>query len=161
MIVKAFHNHWFERPWSALSLASQVAPFDSLHSELERAFFAPESAFTHPCCTKAQVAPDFELLDEGPQLRISATLPGIAQDGLELKLTTDRLELRGERKLSVPEGYQLRHRERQSYAFERNYRLPVKVDPDKAEASLVNGVLNITLPKAESTKPRNITVRSS
>ncbi len=160
MIVKAFRNHWFESPWSALSLASQITPFDALRNELERTLFAPERVLANPYCTAAQAAPDFELIDDGPQLRLSASLPGVAQDGLDLKLTTDRLELRGERKLSVPEGYQARHRERQSYTFERTYRLPVKVDPDKAEASLANGVLNISLPKAEAAKPRSITVRS-
>lgn len=161
MIINAFSNHWFERPWTARSLASQVTPFNGHRSELERMFFTPDRALDNPCCTAAQAGPDFELKDEGPQLKLSATLPGIAQDGLDLKLTADRMEVRGERKLSIPDGYKPRHRERQSYAFERTYRLPVEVDPDKAEASLVNGVLTITLPKAEAAKPRSITVRAA
>jgi HSP20 family protein len=161
MIVKAFHNHWFERPWSALSWASQVASFDALRDELERSSFAPERVLDNTHCTAAQAAPDFQISDEGPELKLSASLPGIAQDGLDLKLTADRMELRGERKLSIPEGYKARHRERQSYAFERTYRLPIKIDPGRSEASLVNGVLTITLPKAEAAKPRSITVRSS
>jgi HSP20 family protein len=161
MIIKAFHNHWFERPWSARSLDSQVASFGALRAELERFAFAPELVLDDTHCTAAQAAPDFEIKDEGPELKLSASLPGIAQDGLDLKLTADRMELHGERKLSIPDGYKARHRERRSYAFARTYRLPLKIDPAKAEASLVNGVLTITLPKAEAAKPRSITVRSS
>jgi len=161
MIIKAFHNQWFERPWSTLSMVTQVAPVDALRNELERALFAPKRVLDNPCRTAAQAAPDFELTDQGPQLKLSASVPGIERDSLELKLTADRLELRGGRKLTIPEGYQARHRERQSYLFERTYRLPVEIDPDKAEASLVNGVLTITLRKAEAAKPRSITVRCS
>jgi len=161
MIVKAFHNNWFERPWSGLSLASRAAPFDAIRGELERLFSDQERALSHAFHSSTSASADFELTDEGPRLKVSANLPGLTRDNLELKLTEDRLTLRGERKLVVPEGFNARRQERQSYSFERSYRLPVKVDPDKAEANLSNGVLTVSLPKAEASKPRAITVHTS
>jgi len=164
MIVRAPNNHyshWFERPWASLSLAPQVTPFDSLRNELERLFFGHECSTDSPCSGTAQAASDFEFEDEGSQLKLTANLPGLSEKELDLKLTRDRVMLRGERKVSVPEGYKVRRSERQSYVVERNIRLPVRIDPDKAEATLNNGVLTVTLPKADAAKPRSITVRAS
>ena len=161
MIVRALNNHWFDRPWAPLSLAPQFTPFDSLRNELERLFFAHECRADSPCYGTAQAASDFGFEDEGSQLKLTANLPGLSEKELDLKLTADSVILRGERKVSVPEGYKVRRRERQSYVFERNIRLPVRIDPDKAEATLNNGVLTVTLPKADAAKPRSITVRAS
>jgi HSP20 family protein len=161
MIVRALNNHWFERPWTPLSLASEVSPFDSVRNELERLFFGQERSADNACYGAAQAASDFELKDEDSQLKLTATLPGLSETQLDLKLSADRILLHGERKVSVPEGYKLRRSERQSYSFERNIRLPIKIDPDKAEATLKDGVLTVTLPKADAAKPRSITVRAS
>jgi len=161
MIVRALSNHWFDRPWASLSLAPQFTPFDSLRNELERVFFGQACGGDSACYGATQAASDFEFKDEGSHLRLTASLPGLSEKELELKLTADRVMLRGERRVSVPEGYKVRRNERQSYIVERNVRLPVRIDPDKAEASLVNGVLTVTLPKAEAAQPRSITVRAS
>jgi len=161
MIVRAPNNHWFERPWTSLSLAHQVTPFDSLRTELERLFLGQECSADKPCYGTAPAASDFEFEDEGSQLKLTANLPGLSEKDLDLKLTADRVMLRGERRITVPEGYKVRRSERNSYVVERNLRLPVRIDPDKAEATLNNGVLTVTLPKADSAKPRSIAVRAS
>jgi len=161
MIVRALNNHCFGRPWTSLSLTPQFTPFDSLHNELERIFFGHECSADSPCYGTAPAASDFEFEDEGTQLKLTANLPGLSEKELDLKLTADRVMLRGERKVSVPAGYQVRRSERRSYVVERNIRLPVRIDPDKAEATLNNGVLTVTLPKADAAKPRSITVRAS
>jgi len=161
MIVRALNNHWFERPWTPVSFAPQLTGFDSLRNELERLFFGQECSADRPCYGTAQAASDFEFKDEGSQLKLTANLPGLSEKELDLKLTADRVMLRAERKVSVPEGYKVRRSERQSYVVERNIQLPFKIDPDKAEASLVNGTLTVTLPKADALQPRTITVRAS
>jgi len=160
MIVRAFTNPWFERTWPTLSLASQLAPFEAFGHELGRLFAAQERAGKPGYCTPGCTDATFELKDEGSQLSLYASLPGLQESDLELTATAEKLSLRGERKVSVPEGYSARIRERQGYAFERSFRLPVKIDPDKVEAKLVNGILTVTLPKAEESKPRSITVRA-
>jgi len=161
MIVRALNNHWFGRPWASLSPTPQFTPFGSLQNELERIFFGHECSADSPCYSTAPAASDFEFEDEGSQLKLTANLPGLSEKDLDLKLTTDRMMLRGERKVTVPEGYKVRRSERQAYVVERNIRLPVKIDPDKAEASLTNGVLTVTLPKADAAQPRSVTVRAS
>jgi len=142
-------------------LASHATPFDVLRTEFERLLSGQNRAWGGTCCGATASSSDVDLADEGNQLKLSASLPGLSEKDLELKLTADSIVLRGERKVSVPDGYTARRRERQTYAFERSIRLPTKIDPDKAEASLANGLLTVTLPKAEAAKPRNITVRTS
>jgi len=161
MIVKALHNHWFERPWPALPLTSQLAPFDAFRNELERLVFGQDNAAGDAYYGTAYAACALDLADEGPQFKLTANLPGISEKDLTLNLTSDSMVLRGERKLCDPEGYKVRRRERRSYTFERSVRLPAKIDPDKAEAKLINGVLTVTLPKAEAARPRSIAVQAS
>jgi HSP20 family protein len=161
MIVKAFTNPWFDRPWPAPSLALHLAPLETFSHELDRLCSAQQSAVNSGRCAPGYAEATFELKDDGNQLLLTASLPGLKQSELELTATAEKLSLRGERRIEVPEGYSARRRERQSYTFSRSYSLPVKIDPDKVEAKLVDGILTVTLPKAEESKPRNITVHAT
>lgn len=161
MIVRALSDNWFDYPWARRVTASQRTPFDLLRNEFERLLTGQERAWGNAGYGAPGGGTNVELIDEGSQLKLSATLPGLTEKDLELRVTADGIFLRGERKVSAPDGYSTRRRERRSYVFERSFRLPTQVDPDKAEASLIDGVLTVTLPKAEATKPRSITVRTS
>ena len=66
-----------------------------------------------------------------------------------------------ERKLTAPEGYAPRRQERASFRFSRSVALPVKVDPEKVTAAVKDGVLTVTLSKAEEARPRQIQVKVS
>lgn len=155
MFVRTINNHSFDSPWPALALTSQLMPFGAFRQELQRVLDEQEYDAGAPA------AAGFELKDTGPQLALSANLPGLKDDDLELTVTAEQLSLRGERKISVPEGFSARRQERHSYAFNRSFRLPVRIDPEKVEAKLVNGILTVTLPKAAENKPRNITVHAA
>jgi HSP20 family protein len=161
MIVKALRNNWFELPWSAWSMASESTPFDVLRSELERLVAYRNAASESAGFGVNGGGSDFELKDEGSNLRLTVSVPGLSEKDIDLKVTPESVVLHGERKVSAPDGYQVKRRERRGYSFERQIRLPSQVDPNKAEANLVNGVLSIALPKAEAAKPRSITVRVS
>jgi HSP20 family protein len=69
--------------------------------------------------------------------------------------------LKGERKVTPPEGYGVHRSERSSYRFARTFELPAKIDADKVEASLEHGVLTVKLPKAAEARPKQITVKAS
>lgn len=82
-------------------------------------------------------------------------LPGLEAEDVDLSISGDMLTIRGQR-VRQEEGKeeQIYSRERFCGSFQRSFRVPVGVRPDKAEASFHKGVLKITLPKAEETKKR-------
>jgi HSP20 family protein len=89
-----------------------------------------------------------------------AEVPGLGEGDVVVQLEDDALLLRGERKSEVPEGYEVHLRERAPIAFARKLPLPGRVDAEGITASLKNGVLTVTLPKAKDTLPRQIAVKA-
>ena len=92
---------------------------------------------------------------------MKATLPGLDPDDLDIQITGDTLTLRGETKEEEEIKEAKYHvRERRSQSFSRSLRLPVTVVAEKAQAEMKNGVLTLTLPKAEVVKPKVISVKA-
>jgi HSP20 family protein len=93
---------------------------------------------------------------------LRADLPGVTPDQIEINATGDSVTITGEMKsvTDVSEDGWLRQ-ERRTGKFQRSFTLPVAIDPNKVEASFENGVLNLVLPKSESTKPRTIKVNAT
>jgi HSP20 family protein len=89
-----------------------------------------------------------------------AEVPGLSESDVSLYVEDDSLVLRGERKVQVPEGYQARLRERAPVAFTRKLPLPGRVDGAAVTATLKDGILTVTLPKAKDTLPRQIAVKA-
>ena len=104
--------------------------------------------------------PRANLLDEGEALVLQAGLPGVKIEDVEITGNAETLSLSGQREVAVPEGYSPHRQERASMRFCRSFALPVKVELEKAEATLKDGILTIRLPKAPELKPRAITVRA-
>ena len=89
-------------------------------------------------------------------------LPGVKADDLEISAKADTLTVKGSRKPDVlPEGAQYVRQERGSGSFTRSFALPFKIDQDAVEASYINGVLTITLPKAREVQPRKIAIAAN
>lgn len=104
--------------------------------------------------------PRLNVLDTGEDLVVTADVPGMTEKDLEVSLEDGVLTIGGERKALAPEGYTAHRRERPELGFSRSIALPVKVDSDKAAASVKDGVLTITLAKAPEARPRPIAVRA-
>ena len=101
---------------------------------------------------------------ESPEsFEITASVPGVSPDDVDITVLGDRLRIRGERKDNAeerdPDGRWVL-RERRFGAFERSVTLPAAVKADKAQAEFKDGVLTITLPKADEARPRSIPVKS-
>lgn len=114
---------------------------------------------------RIQAAPSFPAVnvwaDENSAL-ITAEIPGIDKDDLEINVTGDTLSLSGERKLvELPEGAHYHRQERAYGRFSRSIQLPYSVDVQKVKATFKNGVLQITLPRVEAEKPKKIAVKAS
>jgi len=90
---------------------------------------------------------------------VKASLPGIKPDDVHITVHGDTLTIRGESKVEEEKKGEHWHlRERRSGVFQRSLSLSAPVDSDKAQAEFEHGVLTLTLPKAESAKPRQIKV---
>lgn len=103
-------------------------------------------------------APRTNLYDTGDKFLIQAEVPGLAHDDLSVKIQGNYLEIGGSRKDETPEGYTIHRAERGPVSFSRSLTLPSDVDADKAEATLKNGILTLTLPKAEAAKPKQVAI---
>lgn len=95
------------------------------------------------------------------ELVLEIDLPGLADKDVQLSIHQDVLSLSGERRADAPQGHFVHRQERAPVKFARSFTLPCKVDPEKSTASLKNGVLTVTLAKAEGAKPRQIAVQSN
>jgi HSP20 family protein len=105
--------------------------------------------------------PRVTLSDEGSAFLLRAELPGMREEDVRITVDGSTLTLAGERKVEAPEGYAAHRRERQNLSFSRSTTLPTKVDAEKVQAKLANGVLELTLPKAPEAQPRQIAVKGS
>lgn len=104
--------------------------------------------------------PPINLYDTGKELLLRAEVPGLSEKDIRVTGNQDTLTISGERKVDSPEGYSVHRQERAAVKFSRSLSVPAKVDLEKATASVKNGLLTITLPKAPEAQPRQITVKA-
>lgn len=108
------------------------------------------------------VFPPLNITEVEDNLFVRAELPGIDPKEIDISATTDSLTLRGERKVPpVGEEVNYHQREREFGTFRRVINLPTKINTDKINASYKNGILSVTLPKAEEVKPKQIVIKTS
>ena len=108
------------------------------------------------------VFPLINVTEDKDNYYVRAELPGLKADELDISVTGDTLSISGERKLPVEdEKAQYHRREREADSFSRIVSLPAQIDADKVEAHCTDGVLTVTLPKAEAYKPKQIAVKAS
>jgi len=109
----------------------------------------------------AAVFPALNVWEDGDTVCVEAELPGLNLKDLEMYVTGgNQLTLKGERKPCVPEKGVWHRQERAFGTFTRSLTLPFQVDPDKVDARLDNGVLEVKLTKHESARPRKIPVKA-
>lgn len=94
--------------------------------------------------------------DEGYE--VSAVLPGVAAEDLNIQVVNDTLTIQGEIKVNYDEDARYLLRERTAGRFQRTIRLPEAVDAAKVDASLKDGILTLSVPKAEEARPKTIKV---
>ena len=136
---------------------SRGLPVASLRRELDRLFGDLERAPSFA----APSAPGVTFADTGEALTLRAELPGLSEKDIDISVTANALTVKAARKVDAPEGYAVHRRERQSFSFTQSYELPTRVDPEKVQASLKQGVLTLTLLKAAETQPKRVAVSVS
>lgn len=107
------------------------------------------------------IAPSVDLLQTPEDVIVRATLPGVKADDIRISVTADTVTLQGEiSQESDIEGAQYHLRERRYGGFTRTLPLPAPVVADKGDARFEDGILTLTLPKADEVKPRQISVKA-
>ncbi len=131
----------------------------SLREAMDHLF---DEAFTRPFgLTDGMQMPAVDMYQTDNEVVVRATLPGIKADDVQISVTGDLLTIKGETKEEnkvEEKSYHLR--ERHYGAFQRTLSLPTAVVSDKAKAEFEDGILTISLPKAEEVKPKTITVKA-
>lgn len=105
--------------------------------------------------------PAVDMYQTDDDVVVKASLPGFKADEVQINVTGEILTLRGEMKHEEETNDKAWHiREQRWGSFERALALPTDVISDKAKAEFENGILTITLPKAEEVRPKTITVKA-
>ena len=102
--------------------------------------------------------PRYEIEENNEGYALTVFLPGVSKEGLEITDENGELRVTGQRSTKLPAGVTALHRESADAAFELVLAHDNAVDAEKTQAELKDGVLRLTLAKAESAKPRKIAV---
>lgn len=142
--------------WPGLGFRDLTRQFDDLRREMDRVAFGFDRGFG----LGREAWPAVNLNDRGAAWELSAELPGLSEKDVELTVNAESVTLKAERKLETPARHTVHRRERAAFRVARTFTLPTKIDPEKVEASLKNGVLTVTLSKAPEAQPRQVQVKA-
>ncbi len=143
----------------AFGYQSTRHPFGQLRNEMDRlltGFFGPTADGFLSAAFRNQ--PAVNVWEQDDALKVEIELPGVKSEQIDVAVAGGELSIKINRPESEPEGVVYHRRERPEGPLTRVVRLPIEVNADRVEADLHDGVLTVTLPKAESAKPRKINV---
>jgi HSP20 family protein len=136
------------------------ASFDRLQGELGRLF--DDAGLGLPRNVGLASFPPVNVWEDSEAFYVEVEVPGLTQEQVNVSVThKNQLTLQGERRPEDVSKGRWHRRERGFGRFQRVLKLPAPVDADRVEAKLENGLLALTLPKAEEAKPRRITVKAT
>ena len=120
-------------------LSALTNRLDWMRDEMEPSFYPPLNAW-----------------EEGDTIKVEAEIPGVKIEEVEVSFDNGELTLKGEKKFEGNDSAVLHRRERLYGTFTRTLRLPWEVTAENISAELKDGILTVTLPKAEAAKPRMV-----
>jgi HSP20 family protein len=107
-------------------------------------------------------APAVDIFEKDEDLVIRAEIPGVSTDDIDINVENNTLTIRGERKREEEFKQEQAYRAERTYgSFLRTFSLPRSVDSSRISASYRDGVLELTLPKAEEAKPKKIQIQAA
>ena len=148
--------------WRPFGTADRWEPFrnmSDIQGEVNRLFdtFLGRPMAAAPA-TRAWL-PAVDMHESKDDLVLTVEVPGVNEKDVTVSITGDLLSIKGERRATEQaKDHQYLHVERAYGQFERLIQLPMAVQGDKVKATYRDGVLQVTLPKAEELKPREITI---
>lgn len=146
--------------WPSLDWRSPFEELERMRREMDRLFEGLTGGSRRE--PRAGLFPLTNVTEDAENFYVRAELPGVKPDDLDISITGHGLSISGDRKIpSENEKATYHRRERDEGKFSRMIDLGAAVDAEKVEAHCTDGVLTVVLPKAESAKPKQITVRSA
>ena len=103
------------------------------------------------------IAPPASVIEAGEGYTLELEMPGVTKDGLDISVENNELTIVGHRSLPTVQGTLIHHESRPNN-FRRTFELDPSIDADKISAKIEQGLVTLTLPKAEHVKPRKISV---
>jgi HSP20 family protein len=107
---------------------------------------------------RQSMTPNVDIVEDQHKVTLWADLPGVSREKLEVKVHDGSLTIEAESVVPVPTNLQLAHSEVRAPYFSRTFTVSEDFDTSKVEASLKNGVLTLTIPRREESKPRRIEI---
>jgi HSP20 family protein len=146
--------------WQRAKQWDPARELSSLRDEIDRLFGSPLAWLEHDSQPfRGGWIPAIDVYEDKDHVFVRAEIPGMKKDEIDISLHEGVLGLSGERKLEKEYGEAETHRvERFAGRFQRSIWLPAPVDAAKVRATYKDGILAITLPKAEEAKPKQISV---
>lgn len=149
-IVRFGDQRFFRNPW---------ADFERMRRDLDALFQGAVPGAARGM--GATVFPALNVSEDSGHIYVRAEIPGVPAGEVEISVEGDTLTIAGERKTcTLEEKHSYHRRELECGRFSRAVTLPTRADVDKVSATATDGIVTITLPKAEEAKPRQIKVNA-
>jgi len=133
-------------------------PFYPLRNEIEKNFFDFFSPVSRN--TAGYIEPAVDVVEQNDNIVVKAQVPGIPKENIVIEVNGDQLTIKGEHKQEKEEKKENFYRQEIQYgSFYRIIDLPSEVEKNEAEATLKDGVLEITLKKNKSASPKKIEIK--
>lgn len=134
-------------------------PVWDIQNEINRVFDNLWGRPTEETELRGMWSPSVDIAETKDEIVVSADLPGLNKEDIKVNVENNVLTFSGERKQEKKDEGSNYHRLERSYGFfSRSFTLPATVKSDKIKAAYKDGVLRLSLPKAEEAKPRQIAV---
>jgi HSP20 family protein len=141
-------------------LATFPSDIFTMQREMNKMFDSFFRGGDEPGLLNGNWMPAVDVAEEDNEYVVKIELPGVNKDDVKITLESNILTIRGEKKAEKESKDKNYHRMERSYgSFQRSFTLPTSVKNDKIDAEYNNGILSITLPKAEEAKPKQIEVK--
>ena len=141
-------------------LASFPSDMFSLQREMNRVFDSFFRGADEPGLLNGTWIPAVDVAEGDDAYTVKMELPGVNKDDVKITLESNVLTIRGEKQAETEVNEKNFHRTERSYgSFQRSFTLPTSVKNDKIDAVYKDGILTVSLPKAEEAKPKQIEVK--
>jgi len=150
------------KPENEVSTWSPFGDVVNMQREVGRLFDGLFSDFKEDGGLMTSWSPRADVTENNESYVIKAELPGVSKNDVKITVRENILTIKGEKKQEKEEKDHNLHRVERSYgSFERSFSLPSNLKSDKIDAAYKDGVLTVTLPKAEEAKPKEIEVKAA
>lgn len=132
--------------------------FDTLLTVQQSLDAARRSDYFEYHTSNRGVYPLINLLQDGYDTILTAEIPGVKKEDINLEVKNNLIRISGKRSIDYPEKSSVHRMERKDMSFDRTLKLPARVNASQINAEYKNGVLTVVLPRADEDKPKVVKV---